>query len=303
MRERKLIYIISFALMLLFVLACGISFDAGGDQDEAINLQMTRQSLQLTQEALSSSQDNVVASVQPVDEQDDSASEEEVDETPCHRSRIAGETISDGTEFAPGVSFEKTWTLRNTGDCDWTTSYYFKFVEGDRMDGASSLAVSSVIEPNEQITFKLDLKAPNDPGDYTGIWQLFAADGEGMGRYWVKITVPGAAAPPSDPFAGTSVFTDLSNLDGVDCNPPYVHPVQISIKTNGPGTVTVSIERSDSGVGPSKDMQFDAAGTKVLDSTWEFNHLGSFDFWLKVDIESPNHQIFGPFNFWVDCDP
>jgi len=41
MRERKLIYIICSALMLVFVLACGISFNAGGDQNEAINLQMT----------------------------------------------------------------------------------------------------------------------------------------------------------------------------------------------------------------------------------------------------------------------
>lgn len=222
MRERKLIYTIGCALMLLFVLACGISFNSGGDQDEAINLQMTKQSLQLTQEALSNKQDSTVASVEPVGKQDDSASEEAVDETPCHRSRIVSETISDGTEFAPGVSFEKTWTLRNAGDCDWTTSYYFKFVEGDRLDGASSLAVPSLVKPNEQTTFKLDLKAPNNSGDYTGVWQLFAANGEAMGRYWVKITVPGAAAPPAGSFAVTSVSTNLTNLDGVDCNPPYV---------------------------------------------------------------------------------
>jgi len=304
MRERKFIYVIvGCTLVLVFALACGISFDAGGDQNEAINLQMTQQSLQLTQEALSNKQDNTVASVEPIDEQDDSESEEEVDEMPCHRSRIVSETISDGTEFAPGVSFEKTWTLRNAGDCDWTTSYYFKFVEGDRMDGTSSLAVQSLVKPNEQVTFKLDLKAPNDPGDYTGVWQLFAANGEGMGRYWVKITVPGAAASPPVSFAVTSVSTNLTNLDGVDCNPPYVHPVQIHITANGSGSVTYNTERSTSGVGPTKTMVFDAAGTKVLDTSWEFDHLGAIDYWLIVNIQSPNNQTFGPFEFWVDCDP
>ena len=171
------------------------------------------------------------------------------------------------------------------------------------MGGASSLAVPLVTKPNDQVTFKLDLKSPDAPGDYTGVWQLFAADGEGMGSYWVKITVPRAVAPPVDPFAVTSVSTNLVNLDGVDCDPPYVYPVKILITANGPGLVTYSVERSDSGVGPSKTMQFDAAGTKELDSTWEFGHLGAYDFWMKVNIESPNHQIFGPFNFWVDCDP
>ena len=81
-----------------------------------------------------------------------------------------------------------------------------------------------------------------------------------------------------------------------------MHPVQIHITANGPGIVTYSTERSDSGVGPPKSMQFDAACAKVVDTDWEFNHLGSFDFWLKVNIQSSNNQIFGPFDFWVDCD-
>jgi len=303
MRKRKLFYMIGLVFVGLFVLACGISFDAGGDQDEVVNLQLTQQALQLTQQALADNQDDTVASLEPADKQDDPANEEEVNETPCNRSRIVSETISDGTEFAPNASFEKTWTLRNAGDCDWTTSYYFKFVEGDRMDGASSLAVQSLVKPNEQVTFKLDLKAPNDPGDYTGVWQLFAANGEGMGRYWVKITVPGAVVPPADAFSVTSVSTNLTNQVGMSCTPPYVYPVQIHITANGPGSVTYNTERSTSGVGPSKSMVFDAAGTKVLDTSWQFDHLGAIDYWLKVNIQSPNNQTFGPFEFWVDCDP
>ena len=101
----------------------------------------------------------------------------------------------------------------------------------------------------------------------------------------------------------TSVSTNLTNLDSISCTPPYVYSVQIHITANGPGSVTYNTERSTSGVGPSKSMVFDAAGTKVLDTSWEFDHLGATDYWLKVNIQSPNNQTFGPFEFWVDCDP
>lgn len=205
MAKNRTIKILSLFLILLILLSCSISFadssgKGEGDDIESMRLELTRQALQLTQAAISNSgggQGSGQSGGQPStsggqsgSSQDgeqsngqDSEEEEEEDETPCNDSHIIGETVKDGTVFDPGEAFEKTWTLRNEGDCDWTTDYDFKFIEGSRMGGASNISVPSVIEPWEDITFKVNLTAPDNPGDYTGVWQLFADDGEKMGRY------------------------------------------------------------------------------------------------------------------------
>src|SRR6185503_18556942 len=42
-------------------------------------------------------------------------------------------TVPDGTHFAPGAAFNKTWRLRNSGPCTWTTDYQFHFSSGEPM--------------------------------------------------------------------------------------------------------------------------------------------------------------------------
>ena len=44
-------------------------------------------------------------------------------------------TVPDGTEFAPGESFEKIWTIQNTGFCAWKANYMVRFFTGDSMSG------------------------------------------------------------------------------------------------------------------------------------------------------------------------
>lgn len=292
-------------LILLISISCSISLanSEKGDDIENMKLELTRQALQLTQVALSNSDSNQEQSQSSSDNQSNdsqttesqtSETKEEENEIPCNDSHIIGETIKDGTVFDPGKAFEKTWTLRNDGDCDWTTSYKLKFVEGSRMDGASSISVPSVIEPNEDITFKINLTAPDDPGDYTGVWQLFADDGEEMGRYWVKITVE----DPTPPFAVTSVSSNIANATySGPC--PHVIDVDIYIKANGPGTITYQAETSDLGLHPQGTITFNSAGTKTVSNTWTIQNPDNY--WLKMHIKDPNNQIFGPYNTTVTC--
>ena len=42
---------------------------------------------------------------------------------PCNKPKFQGETIPDNSEFDPGDSFTKTWTVLNDGTCSWTTNY------------------------------------------------------------------------------------------------------------------------------------------------------------------------------------
>ena len=311
MAKIKHLKILSFLLVLLITLSCTISFTGLKDESndiESMKLELTRQALQLTQAAISNSNgqndnqqspssDNQSSSSQDSQQsngEESDTGEEEEDETPCNDSHIIGETIKDGTVFEPGETFEKTWTLRNEGDCDWNTDYALKFIEGSRMGGASSVSVPSVIEPYEDITFKVNLTAPDNPGDYTGVWQLFADDGEEMGRYWVIITVKDTTPP----FAVTSVSTNITNktFNGA-C--PHTIDVEIYIKTNGAGDVIYQPETSDLGLAPQDTVTFNEAGTDTETYTWTIQNPGNY--WLKVDIIDPNNQTFGPFNITVNC--
>ena len=55
----------------------------------------------------------------------------------CDKAQfIADVTVPDGTVFAPGATFTKTWRLKNVGTCAWNTSYQLVFFSG-RANGRS----------------------------------------------------------------------------------------------------------------------------------------------------------------------
>jgi len=57
----------------------------------------------------------------------------------CDRAQfISDVTVPDGTTFAPGAAFNKTWRLKNVGTCTWTTSYSLVFDSGEKMGGPDS---------------------------------------------------------------------------------------------------------------------------------------------------------------------
>ena len=306
--QKKNLFFVSIILIGAFIttLACTISFNQdNNDEVESLQLQLTVQALQNTgaqsnqNQPVQQSVDNIPSQSQA--QQDNSAPAaaaaevvEEEDEIPCNDSHIIGETIKDGTVFEPGEHFTKSWTLRNEGDCDWTGGYALKFIEGSRMGGASSVSVPSTIEPYEDITFQVDLTAPDAAGDYTGVWQLFADDGEEMGRYWVKITVEN----PAPAFAVTSVSTNITNktFNGV-C--PQAINVEVYIKANSAGTITYQPETNDLGMAPKDTIVYNAAGSDTEFYTWTIQNSGNY--WLKVHIPDPNNQTFGPFNMVVNC--
>ena len=161
------------------------------------------------------------------------------------------------------------------------------------MNGESSIKVNTVIEPNETVTFTVNLKAPDTPGDYVGVWRLKAADGEKLGKYWVKIKVE----EPAPPFAVTSVSTNLKSSYSVNC--PLVINVEVYIKTNGKGSILYQPETSDLGKAPEDTINFASAGTNTESYTWTIQSSGNY--WLKIYVKDPNNQTFGPFSFTATC--
>ena len=52
----------------------------------------------------------------------------------CDRAQfIADVTVPDGTVYAPGAGFLKTWRLKNVGTCTWSTFYAMVFESGNKL--------------------------------------------------------------------------------------------------------------------------------------------------------------------------
>jgi hypothetical protein len=125
--------------------------------------------------------------------------------TGCDRAYFVSDvSVPDGTVFTPGQTFTKTWKLRNTGKCTWTTGYSLVFSTGDQMGGAAAINLPSAVAPRQDIDLSVNLTAPNNVGNYRGYWLLKNASGGlfGIGTlgnkpFWLAIGVAGAPPPTS----------------------------------------------------------------------------------------------------------
>jgi hypothetical protein len=117
-------------------------------------------------------------------------------------SFLSDVTVPDDTYFEPGEDFTKTWRLRNTGTCTWTTQYKLVFDSGRSMDGPASQPLSGNVPPNSTVDLSVDLEAPASNGTYRGNWLLQNATGVNFGigananvAFWVQIVVGPTPTP------------------------------------------------------------------------------------------------------------
>ena len=68
-------------------------------------------------------------------------------------------TIPDGTVLKPGEEFKKTWRMKNTGVCTWTTEYAIGFAYGEQMHGSETKLPNSV-SPGAFVDITVNLRAP-----------------------------------------------------------------------------------------------------------------------------------------------
>lgn len=129
----------------------------------------------------------------------------------CNRAQfIRDVTVPDGSHFAPGETFTKTWRLRNVGTCTWdTTTYELVLSSGDDFGVATSHKLTAPVPPWSYVDLTITgMTAPDDPGKYRSSWKLDPGDGHLFGVGWgggvaifAEINV---VAPPSVAFD----FTD-----------------------------------------------------------------------------------------------
>lgn len=114
---------------------------------------------------------------------------------PCHRIEFVMDvTVPDGTMYAPGTSFVKTWRLRNVGSCTWTPDYSLVFRGGNAMGASGVVHLNSTVYPGQNVDVSVTLTAPAGQGTYEGLWSLrspggvlFALGENADVPFWVKI--------------------------------------------------------------------------------------------------------------------
>ncbi len=166
----------------------------------------------------------------------------------CDRATfIADVNVPDGYIVAPNTAFTKTWRIKNTGSCTWSTDYSLVYISGEKMGGVDA-KIKSTVGPNTSFDVSVSLTSPAANGSYRGYWQMKNASGQlfGIGSaankpWWVDITVKSGTiiTPTVTPTPGTSVV-------GLDFT---ADPAATSvIWTSGTGTLTFGgTDPSDSG--------------------------------------------------------
>ena len=112
----------------------------------------------------------------------------------CDQGRfIKDVSIPDGSTFAPGDTFTKTWRLQNAGTCTWS-GYSLVFDSGDSMGGTSPVTIGTVA-PGQEVDLSVNMTAPATNGSYRGYWRIRSASG--------------ILIPILDGHQGTSFFVDI----------------------------------------------------------------------------------------------
>jgi len=110
---------------------------------------------------------------------------------------VADVTIPDGTNFAAGTAFTKTWRLKNIGSCAWNTNdVSLIFKSGEQMGAPASSALSTTVNPGQTVDISVGMTSPGSAGHFFGYYKFRSASGGEFGiggtannTFWVEINV------------------------------------------------------------------------------------------------------------------
>ncbi len=117
---------------------------------------------------------------------------------------VSDVTIPDGTQLPVGQSFTKTWRVKNSGTCVWTTAFRLSYSYGEVM-GGQSLALPAAVAIGETVDLSVNLKVPNKTGQLTGVWTLLDDKSQPFGPLMTVVINIGTVSPtPTSTSTGTA---------------------------------------------------------------------------------------------------
>ena len=124
---------------------------------------------------------------------------------------VADVTIPDNTNKAAGANFDKTWRLRNTGTCTWTSEYDIVFVDGNIMGGPASQPLPGAVAPGATVDITVDQTAPASNGTHRGNWRLRNNRDVLFGvTFYVQIIVGPTPTPAPEVYSADTMTVDSS---------------------------------------------------------------------------------------------
>jgi len=212
---------------------------------------------------------------------------------PCDRADFVGDMSAyDGSNFYPGSYFTKTWRLRNSGSCTWTTDYDLVFDSGSAMGGPASVSLPAAVTPGQLIDLSVSLQAPLTNGSYQGYWKLQNASGARFGfgansasAFWVLINVGPTPVPVNVITEPTEVDVISGDCSLVEISPPvntqYAKGGDFDAKWTVRNTSSKTWDKDDvvfkyvsgkkmyknaSSINLSKDVKHDSKITLIVDA-------------------------------------
>ena len=213
---------------------------------------------------------------------------------PCNMATFISENPQDGVTFQAGESFTKSWRLKNSGTCTWNTNYKVVYYSGDEISGAGTSKLANNAAPGEMIDITYTFQAPSTPGSYQTLFKLQDDNGVNFAQFWMQFKVDS----PTFAVSNVVLSAEHSIISGT-C--PQTFDYQADIKANDAGTVTYYLAFSDGSNSSTQTLTFNGAGTKTITGSWVLNASG--DYWIKLYVDQPNHQWFGPLNLSLTCTP
>jgi hypothetical protein len=127
---------------------------------------------------------------------------------------VADVTVPDGTKFKNSEKFKKTWKVRNNGTCEWPADTALVFVSGAKLGTPDTVTVGKVA-PNAEVEVSVDLSAPEQYGNYTGLWQLRSGQAN-FGTQLSAVVVAGDPPANANVPAGNPVPAQPVNIGGFE---------------------------------------------------------------------------------------
>ena len=183
---------------------------------------------------------------------------------------VDDKTILDYSHMDPRETFTKTWRIKNTGTCTWSSSYSAVYSSGDHLGVKDSVALSDTA-PGATLDISMDMAAPGSDGTYKVFYQLEDPAAKAMtidngNTMWAIITVgkvfvnasPTPLASLSTPHApstsggtGTTNCVTQSNASFVSQTLDLINAARA---TNGLPALTLSDQLSSAAQLHSADM-------------------------------------------------
>lgn len=223
----------------------------------------------------------------------------------CVGASLVAENPPDGTIVQPGEYFWKTWTIRNTGTCAWSTAYQLVYKSGDLMGGLISYPLPDDVLPGEQKDISIYLQAPPSEGTFTGYWQLKSPweASFGVGPYsqpmYVQVVV---SNKPKREYGVTAVTYEIKRDPPVGCPLNVRYTVYATISASGPIDIAYRWDQSDGNESGIRPLEFTEASSITLSREWLVSRNDSPNpRWMRIIVIEPQYQEYAYAHILKEC--